>query len=50
MELVEMQPGDVETTFADISELEEDFGFRPDTSLREGLQKFAEWYRDYYGE
>lgn len=45
--LVGMQPGDVETTYADIDELEEDFGFRPETSLREGLRKFAQWYREY---
>ena len=43
-ELVPMQPGDVPVTFADTSALEEDFGFKPCTSLREGLRKFAEWY------
>lgn len=47
-ELVGMQPGDVEVTFADVSELERDFGFRPSTDLREGLRKFAQWYRDFY--
>ena len=47
-ELVPMQPGDVSVTYADISALEKDFGFRPNTSLREGLRKFAEWYKDYY--
>lgn len=47
-ELVPMQPGDVEVTYADISELEEDFGFRPCTDLRTGLRKFAEWYKEYY--
>lgn len=47
--LVPMQPGDVETTYADVSELVRDFGFRPDTQLREGLRNFACWYRDYYG-
>ena len=46
--LVAMQPGDVPITFADVSELEKDFGFRPKTSLREGLRRFAEWYYDYY--
>lgn len=46
--LVQMQPGDVETTFADISSLERDFGFRPTTSLQTGLRRFAEWYRNYY--
>lgn len=43
-ELVPMQPGDVPTTYADTSALETDFGFKPSTSLREGLRKFAEWY------
>lgn len=47
-ELVTMQPGDVAVTFADISELECDFGFKPKTSLREGLRKFAEWYKSFY--
>lgn len=47
-ELVPMQPGDVPVTYADTSALEEDFGFKPSTSLREGLRKFAEWYREFY--
>lgn len=47
-ELVAAQPGDVEQTFADASALERDFGFRPKTSLREGLRKFAEWYKEFY--
>ena len=47
-ELVPMQPGDVPVTYADTSELEHDFGFRPKTSLREGLRKFAEWYKEFY--
>ena len=46
--LVPMQPGDVPVTYADTSPLEKDFGFRPRTSLREGLRKFAEWYHAYY--
>ena len=46
--LVGMQPGDVEVTYADTSELERDFGFKPSTGLREGLRKFAEWYREFY--
>ena len=46
--LVGMQPGDVEVTYADTSELEKDFGFRPSTELREGLRKFAEWYKVFY--
>lgn len=47
-ELVAMQPGDVPVTYADTTLLEEKFGFRPSTPLREGLRKFAEWYRDFY--
>ncbi len=47
-ELVPMQPGDVPVTYADVSALERDFGFRPSTSLREGLRKFAEWYKEFY--
>lgn len=49
-ELVPMQPGDVPVTYADISALERDFGFKPSTSLREGLRKFAQWYREFYME
>lgn len=45
--LVGMQPGDVEVTYADVSGLETDFGFKPSTSLREGLRKFARWYKEY---
>lgn len=48
-ELVPMQPGDVPVTYADTSALERDFGFKPHTSLREGLRKFAEWYKAFYG-
>ena len=47
-ELVPMQPGDVPVTYADTSALEADFGFKPSTSLREGLRKFAEWYKEFY--
>lgn len=47
-ELVAMQPGDVPITYADTSALERDFGFKPSTSLRTGLRKFAEWYYEYY--
>ena len=47
-ELVPMQAGDVPTTYADTSALERDFGFKPHTSLREGLRKFAEWYKEFY--
>ena len=47
-ELVAMQPGDVPITYADTTPLEKDFGFKPNTQLREGLRKFAEWYKDFY--
>lgn len=47
-ELVPMQPGDVPVTFADTEPLERDFGFKPHTPLRDGLRKFAEWYKDFY--
>ena len=47
-ELVPMQPGDVPVTYADTSALERDFGFRPNTPLREGLRKFAKWYKEFY--
>ena len=46
--LVPMQPGDVPVTYADTTPLEEDFGFKPSTSLRDGLRSFARWYADYY--
>ena len=48
-ELVPMQAGDVPVTFADTTPLEEDFGFRPSTPLRDGLRAFAQWYARYYG-
>ena len=47
-ELVPMQAGDVPVTYADTSALEADFGFKPDTRLRDGLRCFAEWYREFY--
>ncbi|WP_309120949.1 NAD-dependent epimerase [Paenibacillus sp.] len=50
VEYAPMQPGDVYATYADISELERDVGFRPSTPLREGLGRFVEWYRGYYGQ
>lgn len=49
-ELVPMRPGDVPVTFADTEPLERDFGFKPHTPLREGLRKFAEWYKEFYME
>ena len=48
-ELVPMQPGDVPVTYADTTPLEEDFGFKPSTPLRDGLRAFARWYASYYG-
>ena len=48
-ELVPMQAGDVPVTYADTSALERDFGYKPNTSLRDGLRKFAEWYKEFYG-
>ncbi len=47
-QLVPMQPGDVPTTYADTSALERDYGFKPSTSLRDGLRAFAEWYKGFY--
>ena len=47
-ELVPMQPGDVEMTYADVEDLIRDFNFKPSTSLRDGLRKFAEWYKKFY--
>ncbi len=47
-ELVPMQPGDVPVTYADTSALERDFGFKPSTTLRQGLRAFAQWYKDFY--
>ena len=49
-EFLPMQPGDVYQTYADISELEKDFGFKPTTSIEDGLKKFADWYKEYYGK
>ena len=47
-ELVSMQPGDVPVTYADTTPLEEDFGYKPSTSLRDGLRAFAKWFKKYY--
>ncbi|MGE0845549.1 MAG: NAD-dependent epimerase [Flavobacteriaceae bacterium] len=49
LKLMPMQPGDVETTFADVSALRRDFGYAPAMPLKEGIARFAAWYRDYYG-
>lgn len=45
---MDMQPGDVQRTYADVSDLEKDIGFKPNTSIEEGLKKFVDWYREYY--
>ncbi|WP_315712783.1 MULTISPECIES: NAD-dependent epimerase [unclassified Bradyrhizobium] len=47
-EMLPMQPGDVEATYADVSDLERDIGFRPATSIADGIGRFAKWYRDYH--
>ena len=47
-QLVPMQPGDVPVTYADTSALERDFGFKPSTTLRQGLRQFARWYKAFY--
>ncbi|HEY0591700.1 MAG TPA: GDP-mannose 4,6-dehydratase, partial [Thermoanaerobaculia bacterium] len=49
MELLPMQPGDVPSTMADVSALEEAVGFRPETPVEVGVRRFVEWYRSYYG-
>ena len=48
VELAPLQPGDVETTYADIDELQKDFGYRPSTSLKSGIETFVNWYKQYY--
>ena len=47
-ELVEMQPGDVPITYADTTLLEKDFGYKPSTTLEQGIKEFAKWYAEYY--
>lgn len=47
-EFLPMQPGDVMNTYSDVDDLEKDFAFKPETSLKEGLEKFAKWYKSYY--
>ena len=48
-EFLPMQPGDVERTYADVTDLMEDFGFKPETSIETGIGRFVEWFKDYYG-
>jgi UDP-glucuronate 4-epimerase len=47
LEMLPMQPGDVSATFADVRQLERDFGFRPATAIEEGIRRFVAWYREY---
>jgi UDP-glucuronate 4-epimerase len=47
-ELAPLQPGDVVTTYADVDALDNDAGYRPSTTIEQGVEKFIEWYRDYY--
>ncbi len=47
-EFLPLQPGDVPNTYADVSDLENDFGYKPSTSIKEGIHNFIEWYKDYY--
>jgi UDP-glucuronate 4-epimerase len=47
--LLPMQPGEVPATCADVTELMQDTGFRPSTSIEEGIRRFVAWYREYYG-
>jgi len=49
-EFLPMQPGDVPSTFADVQDLESDIGFKPNTPIKKGIEKFMEWYLDYYGK
>jgi UDP-glucuronate 4-epimerase len=44
-----MQPGDVQQTWADVSALEQDFGYAPSTDIQAGIDKFVKWYKTYYG-
>jgi UDP-glucuronate 4-epimerase len=47
-EMLPMQPGDVEATYADVTDLERDIGFRPSTSIEDGIAGFAKWYREFH--
>lgn len=50
VQLEPMQPGDVERTWADVSPLQAELGYRPDTTIADGVQRFVDWYLDYYGD
>ncbi|MGH6717060.1 MAG: UDP-glucuronate 5-epimerase, partial [Bradyrhizobium sp.] len=47
-EMLPMQPGDVEATYADVADLERDIGFRPITTIEDGIARFAKWYREFH--
>ena len=47
-DMLPMQPGDVEATYADVADLERDIGFRPATSIEDGIARFAKWYREFH--
>jgi len=47
-EFLDLQPGDVPATYADVDDLMKDVGFKPETSIQEGIGRFVEWYREYY--
>jgi UDP-glucuronate 4-epimerase len=47
--MLPIQPGDVESTYADVSDLINDLGYKPNTSIEEGISKFVDWYREFYG-
>jgi UDP-glucuronate 4-epimerase len=49
MEMLPMQPGDVQRTYADIEAIQQDLGFQPKTSIEEGVPAFVRWYREYHG-
>ena len=50
MNMMPMQPGDVQATYADISAIQRDYGWQPTTTIEEGLPRLVQWYRSYYGE
>ena len=49
MEFMDLQPGDVVATYADVDDLMEDVGFKPETPIETGIENFIEWYKDFYG-
>ena len=49
LEMAPMEPGDIKETYADISAMKKDFGFKPETTIDQGIPRFVDWYRDYHG-